>query len=241
LLFPAERLYNIILDRHFARKRIERVAATQNAGVMGNKHLSTNTKLGISFVGIVALLIFSGFLANTVQNSTAQHAKATFSQNELNMLVLAIKGDIAESMLPAHDYLIEAKPSEAEEFRGFKKRIAKTFKKLSSARHFELSDRRIIREALGQFTKLIKIQEEIFSLHGEDIRKIGPEKMEHMHIYQHSILDKLGYLNKLEEAELADLSSIEQATSRRTLLLIVMAAAFALGGALLVGYLSSQT
>jgi len=175
-----------------------------------------------------------------VQTNSAKRSSATVSQNELSMLVLAIRGDVAESMLPAHDYLIEPNPTEEPEFNKFRVKITKTFQDLEHASHFEPGDIKILKEAFSQFKKLESIQNEIFALRGDEITRLGPKKMEHMHVYQHAILEKLGKLNALEQAELATFVSYEKTSSRRSVLLIAAAAALAIGGALLVGYLSRE-
>lgn len=240
LLIPTEKLYNIIQDRGCARKQRQPANPLISDCDMVNRSWSTNIKLVGSFIALAALIVFSSILAGTVKINSAKRASATISQNELNMLVLAIRGDVAESMLPAHDYLIEPNPSEEQEFNKFRVKITKTFHKLQRSRHFEPVDIKILKEAFSQFKKLESIQNEIFALRGGDIARLGPKKMEHMHVYQHAILIKLGRLNELEQAELASFVSYEKTSSRRSVLLIGAAAALAIVGALLVGYLSRE-
>jgi len=218
----------MIQDWHFARKR------------MTKKSWSTNTKLIISFSAIIVLLIFSSILANAVQENSIRRIDASVAENKVSLLILTIKGDLAESMLPAHDYLIDPKSKDEREYREQGRRIDESFSRLARAVRFEPVDRKLIKEAIDQFNQLKNIQNDIFALRGEAIGTLGPKKMEDMHVYQHAVLEKLEQLSNHEQAELADFLTNEQTASRRSILLIATATALALGGALLVGYLGSQ-
>lgn len=207
---------------------------------MDGGRLSIKVKLALSFVAIVILLIFSVFLANAVQRNSASRAQALVEQNQLNLYVLTIKAEIAESMFPAHDYLIERKPDEFDDFEAQVKRLHKKFKKLIRTSKPGSRERRLVDEAETQFGHLESIQREIFALKGRQIDKLGATKMEKMHVYQQAILDKFDDLDTIKQAELKTFLTKRQTSSRRSITLIALAATLALGTALLVGYLSSE-
>lgn len=212
----------------------------EEEGTMENQRFSTKVELVFGAISLFVLLVVSGFLANAVKENSARQASATAAQNKMSMTILTIKADIAESMLPPHDYLIIPATVEKDEFLELNQQIDMDFNILQINQHFEPIDHKVIDAAYNQFKNLQKTETEIFALRGGDIAAQGPQKMKTMHVYQGAILSKLGALNDLELAELEALVLKEQDANRSSVSLIAAAVALALGCAVLIGYLGNR-
>ena len=207
---------------------------------MKSRDLPTSNAIIISTIVLVALLVFSTVLFSVVQKSSTRQDKETNQQQDLALQLLSIKVGISELTLPAYSYLIQLNEEQEKAFRTQSRVVRREFLSLKAKKYFEEIDYRLIQESLDKFDELTRIENEIFDLKGEDISKYGPTLIEDMRVYENSIDNKLQRLSVLEEVEFATFLRSERATSRQSVILISLAAAITVGGALVVIYLGRK-
>ena len=74
---------------------------------MSEERPSIKIRLALGCSAIAVMLVISGLTALSIQRDAAETAAALVERNESDLTILALKADIARSMFPAHNYLIE--------------------------------------------------------------------------------------------------------------------------------------
>lgn len=90
-------------------------------------------RLAVGCAVTTVMLVISGLTALSIQRDAAETTAALVERNETDRTMLAIKADIAKSMFPAHNYLIEKElgNKETELFR-MVKAIRKDMERLAA-------------------------------------------------------------------------------------------------------------
>ncbi len=208
---------------------------------MNTQQASIKLRLAIGVAAIVASLVVSGFTALSIQGDAATTASALVERNETDLSILTIKANIAESMFPAHSYLIDGELGAKEaEFLMMLKGVRNDMERLAAGEEPDHPEQALIRNALVELDELESIQRRIFKLEDEERHAKGPALMRAMHRFQRNIQDDFDDFKLAEQTELKKLTAVSDAHNRRAVALIIAAAFIALAAALFVAYTGNE-